>query len=67
MKNIEFQRLKIFITAVFILFFCVVFENGLGATMDSWAKVLPEVSKVASVFFYNRPGYGDSDYPPPYA
>ncbi len=41
----------------------VVFENGLGANMDSWAKVLPEVSKVASVFVYNRPGYGDSDYP----
>ncbi len=39
----------------------VVFENGLGATMDWWAKVLPEVSKQASTFAYNRPGYGKSE------
>jgi len=39
----------------------VVFENGLGGTMDYWVKVLPEVSKSATVFAYNRPGYGRSD------
>lgn len=38
----------------------VVFENGLGGSMEGWAKVLPEVSKSATVFAYNRPGYGDS-------
>lgn len=39
----------------------VVFENGLGGKMENWAKVIPEVSKKATVFAYNRPGYGDSD------
>lgn len=38
----------------------VVFENGLAGKMDWWAKVLPEVSKSATVFAYNRPGYGNS-------
>lgn len=39
----------------------VVFENGLGGRMEWWAKVLPEVSKSATVFAYNRPSYGKSD------
>jgi len=39
----------------------VVFENGLGASMHSWSKVLPEIGKDATVFAYNRPGYGHSD------
>lgn len=39
----------------------VVFENGLGGKMEYWAKVIPEVSKKATVFAYNRPGYGKSD------
>lgn len=39
----------------------VVFENGLGATMDSWNKVFPEIGKEVTVFAYNRPGYGASD------
>lgn len=39
----------------------VVFENGLGGTMDWWAKVLPEVAKSTTAFAYNRPGYGRSD------
>jgi len=39
----------------------VVFENGLAGKMDWWAKVLPEVSKKATVFAYNRPSYGKSD------
>jgi pimeloyl-ACP methyl ester carboxylesterase len=39
----------------------VVFENGLAGKMDGWAKVIPEVSKKATVFAYNRPGYGTSD------
>lgn len=42
----------------------VVFENGLGATMDRWSSVFHEVGKEATVFAYNRPGYGDSDPAP---
>lgn len=38
----------------------VVFENGLGGTLDWWAKVFPELAKDTSVFAYNRPGYGKS-------
>lgn len=39
----------------------VIFENGLGGTMDWWAKVFPEISKITTAFAYNRPGYGASD------
>lgn len=39
----------------------VVFENGLGGTMDWWAKVLPEIAAESTTFAYNRPGYGRSD------
>jgi len=38
----------------------VVFENGLGARMEWWGKVLPEIAGKASYFSYNRPGYGRS-------
>lgn len=38
----------------------VVFENGLGGTLDWWAKVLPEVSTYTTTFTYNRPGIGSS-------
>lgn len=38
----------------------VVFESGLGGTMDWWAKVFPELAKDTTAFAYNRPGYGDS-------
>lgn len=39
----------------------VVFQNGLGPSMRNWSKVFPAIGKQASVFAYNRPGYGDSD------
>ncbi|QSA97795.1 alpha/beta fold hydrolase [Methylococcus sp. EFPC2] len=39
----------------------VVFENGLGGTMDWWTKVFPEVAKNTTAFAYDRPGYGKSD------
>lgn len=38
----------------------VVFENGSRGTLDKWDKVLEAVSPHASVFTYNRPGYGNS-------
>lgn len=39
----------------------VVFENGLGARMEWWSKVLPELASDTSYFAYNRPGYGRSE------
>lgn len=39
----------------------VIFENGLGGTMEWWKKVFPEIAKDTSVFAYNRPGYGNSE------
>lgn len=38
----------------------VVFENGLGGTLDGWAKVFPEIARDTTAFAYNRPGIGDS-------
>lgn len=38
----------------------VVFESGLRGTLDKWDRVLDAVSPTASVFAYNRPGYGNS-------
>lgn len=39
----------------------VVFENGSRATVDKWDKVIEGVAPQASVFAYNRPGYGKSE------
>lgn len=39
----------------------VVFENGSRATIEGWGKVLDAVSPDATIFAYNRPGYGQSD------
>ncbi len=39
----------------------LVFENGLGGTINWWAKVFPEISKNTTAFVYNRPGYGKSE------
>lgn len=39
----------------------VIFENGLGGTMDWWAKVFPAISHDTTAFAYNRPGYGHSE------
>jgi len=39
----------------------VVFENGLDGKMNWWRKVIPEISKNATTFAYNRPGYGRSE------
>jgi alpha-beta hydrolase superfamily lysophospholipase len=38
----------------------VVFENGSRATLDKWDKVIDSIAPQASVFAYNRPGYGSS-------
>ncbi|MEZ4550878.1 MAG: alpha/beta hydrolase [Desulfobacterales bacterium] len=39
----------------------VVFENGLDGKMSWWNKIIPKISKDATTFAYNRPGYGSSD------
>lgn len=39
----------------------VVMESGLGDTMDSWAKVQPEVAKFSRVVAYDRAGLGQSE------
>ena len=38
----------------------IVFENGARETFDSWDKVIASIKNDASVFAYNRPGYGKS-------
>jgi pimeloyl-ACP methyl ester carboxylesterase len=39
----------------------LVFEAGSRATIDKWGKVLEGASRDATVFAYNRPGYGNSE------
>ena len=38
----------------------VVFESGLGDNKEKWTRVAGEVAKSATVFTYDRPGYGAS-------
>jgi len=38
----------------------IVFENGLRATVDGWDKVIDSLATDASIYAYNRPGYGNS-------
>ncbi len=39
----------------------VVFESGLGTPMDNWDRVLTDVSELAPVLTYDRPGIGESE------
>ena len=39
----------------------IVFETGMGPTIDTWSKVLDTLSKHTKVYAYNRPGYGKSN------
>ena len=39
----------------------VVFENGSRATLENWGAVPGRLAQQASVFAYNRPGYGHSE------
>lgn len=39
----------------------VVLENGLGGSLDWWAKVVPEISRETRVLAYNRAGTGSSE------
>src|SRR3989344_4654934 len=42
----------------------VVFENGLGANLDWWAKVWPDTVQETTALAYNRAGYGHSEASP---
>ena len=42
----------------------VIFESGLGGTMDWWVKVYPEIAAKHTALAYNRAGYGKSDSVP---
>ena len=39
----------------------VVFETGMGPSIDTWNTILDSVSQHAMVYAYNRPGYGNSN------
>ena len=39
----------------------IVFENGSRETFDTWRKVITSIDTDASIFAYNRPGYGKSE------
>jgi pimeloyl-ACP methyl ester carboxylesterase len=39
---------------------CIVIESGSRGTVDSWDKVIDFLTPNASIFAYNRPGYGKS-------
>jgi pimeloyl-ACP methyl ester carboxylesterase len=41
--------------------FVVVFEAGSRGTIDKWGTVLEGAGRDATVFAYNRPGYGNSE------
>lgn len=38
----------------------IVFETGMGPTIDTWNSILDSLSKHTQVYAYNRPGYGNS-------
>lgn len=42
----------------------VVFESGLGMSLNAWALVQPAVAEFTRACSYDRPGYGWSDEPP---
>jgi len=41
--------------------YVLVFEGGSRGTIDKWGQVLEAAGRDATVFAYNRPGYGNSD------
>ncbi|MGW9686468.1 alpha/beta fold hydrolase [Flagellimonas sp. 2504JD1-5] len=38
----------------------LVFETGMGPSIETWDKILDSLSKHTKVYAYNRPGYGKS-------
>ena len=42
----------------------VVFEAGLGDSLDTWSPILPTIAKSATIVAYSRAGFGRSDVSP---
>jgi|SRR5690349_8202131 pimeloyl-ACP methyl ester carboxylesterase len=42
----------------------VVFEAGLGDSLDTWSPILPTIARSATVIAYSRAGFGRSDVSP---
>ncbi|HKW48774.1 MAG TPA: alpha/beta hydrolase [Gemmatimonadaceae bacterium] len=42
----------------------VVFEAGLGDSLDTWSPILPTIAKSATVIAYSRAGFGRSEVSP---
>ncbi len=38
----------------------IVFETGMGQTLETWNPIIRLVNALSSTFIYNRPGYGNS-------
>ncbi len=55
-RNLELELIKAVTPTA-----TVVFENGLRQTLDGWGAVIGAIKGNATVFAYNRPGYGKSD------
>jgi pimeloyl-ACP methyl ester carboxylesterase len=43
----------------------IIFETGMGQTIDTWNTVLDSLSKHTQVYAYNRPNYGQSEIKKP--
>jgi len=41
--------------------FTVIFENGMGSSMDVWGSIPDSISSLTNVFLYDRAGLGKSD------
>jgi len=39
----------------------VIFENGLGGTIEGWAEIYPTIARDTTALVYNRAGYGNSE------
>jgi len=39
----------------------VIFENGLGGTIEGWAEIYPTIARDTTAVVYNRAGYGNSE------
>ncbi|PKD42264.1 alpha/beta hydrolase [Methylomonas sp. Kb3] len=39
----------------------VIFENGLGGTLEGWAEIYPKIARDNTALVYNRAGYGNSE------
>jgi pimeloyl-ACP methyl ester carboxylesterase len=60
-EDVNHRKTEILTTAQCATAPVIVFENGSRETFDTWDKVIASLKTDASMFAYNRPGYGKSD------